>query len=309
MENIEDLVATSDNLSEIKRSLVSAVPCDPPEAKTELEAKSFSDLLVIYVGWIDRFIEPRKRQVMVWDGFWTEKARSHIDEIADIVARSEAGDDLTPYLSPRVHSSGYAPNEKNRSGIVFGGKDRALNAYGVHHLHYFPASKSGKRSKSSKELLFVRVKRDEIQLIMAGDHSSFDDGSLRQAIAEVEVASGNYIRGIVGVTNEVSAAEGEDLLRRGMNTVAEANGLFAVPGLLSAALTSPEHGRHADQMVEVIEKWEPLVRTEEGRRQVCEKFDLDCKPDAAFGWAIEYSTLYLVEKTSHRAVFQVPLRR
>lgn len=309
MGNIEDLVETSDNLSEIRRGIAAAVPCDPPEARRELETKSFSDLLAIYVAWIDRFIEPRKRQVIIGDGFWNERARNRISEIAAIAALSEAGGDLTAYLSPQVHSSGYSPNARTRSGIIVGGKDRALNAYGVHHLHYVAANARGKRSGSSKELLFVRVRRNRMHLIAAGDHGSFDDGSLRQAVADFEVASGNHLRGIVGVTNEVSAAEGEALLRRGINTVAKADGRFAVPGLLSAAMTSPEHRQHADQIIEVIEEWEPLVRTEEGRMQICEKFDLTYNLDTAFGWAIEYSTLYLVEKVSSRAVFHAPLLR
>ncbi|WP_439604121.1 hypothetical protein [Shinella sp.] len=305
MGNIEDLVETSDNLSEIKRGLAAAVPCDRPEAKRELETKSFSDLLAIYVAWVDRLIEPRKRQVIVGDGFWNERARSRISEIAAIASLSEAGGDLTAYLSPQVH----APNKRTRSGIIDGGKDRALNAYGVHHLHYVAANARGKRSGGSKELLFVRVKRTRMHLIMAGDHGSFNDGSLRQAVADFEVASGNHIRGIVGVTNEVSAAEGEALLRRGINTVAKAEGRFAVPGLLSAAMTSPEHRQHADQIVEAIEEWEPLLRTAEGRMQICEDFNLTYKPDTAFGWAIKYSTLYLVEKASSREVFQVQLLR
>ena len=139
--------------------------------------------------------------------------------------------------------------------------------------------------------------------LLLGDHGSFDDGSLRQAVADFEVASGNYIRGIVGVTPEKNAAEGQDLARRGINTATKSEGRFAFPSFLSSALTSVNHLRHTDDIVETIEKWEPLIRTEEGRRQLCEEYGWPFSNSLMFGWSIHYTNLYLVEAGSKRAVF------
>lgn len=303
MGELETLTSTSKNLTDIRNSIVEAIPCDPPSAKEDLRRMSFSDILFVYVGWMDRFIEPRKREPRVWDGFWSEQAVHHARKIDDLAKLSSDGDDLTPYLSSKVHASGFAPNSKNRSGIVIGGKDRALNAYGVHHLHLVPRDGRGKRTAGSDELVFVKTRRDHILFVMLGNHKSFDDGSLRQAVADLEVASGNYIRGIVGVTSEKNAAEGEDLARKGINTVTKARGKFSIPGLLSSALTSEDHLRHTDRMVETIEKWEPLIRTATGRRQLCAEYDVPYEQASVFGWSIRYTNLYLVEVASGRPVF------
>ncbi len=264
---------------------------------------SFSDLLGVYLGWVDRFIEPRRREPRIWDGFWSERAIPHADKIDEIARLSAAGGDLTSFLSPRIHSCGFAPNSINRHGLVIGGKDRALNGYGVHHLHLVPGNTRGKRSGNSDELIFVKVTREFLLFVMLGNHSSMEDGTLRQAVADFEVASGNYIRGIVGVTREITAAQGEDLARKGIGSVTQSNGLFAIPGWLSSALTSLDQQRHSDHMAETIEKWEPLIRTEAGRKLVCREFDFPHRLNATFGWSIKYTNLYLVDEASGRAVF------
>lgn len=303
MGDLEILSSTSSNLADIRRSIIRAIPCEPEAARDDLARMLFSDLLSIYVSWMDRFIEPRKREPRVWEGFWTERAVGHVKEIDALAKLSSDGGDMNPYLSPKIHKSGFAPNSKNRWGIVAGGKDRALNAYGVHHLHLVPGDARGKRTGASDELVFVKTSRDHMLFVMLGNHRSFDDGSLRQAVADLEVASGNYIRGIAGVTLESNAAEGEGLARKGINTVTKSGGKFAIPGLLSSALTSVDHLKHTDRMVETIEKWEPRIRTEEGRRQLCMEYDVPFDKDFVFGWSLRYNNLYLVEVASGQAVF------
>lgn len=308
-QRIDQLVATSANLKEIQNSLIGAIPCDPPAAQEELRSMSFSDLLAVYIGWVDRLIEPRPRQVSVWDGFFTERASSHADEINMLADLFAQGGDLKPYLSPRVSVSGYSPYSKTRSGLVVGGKDRALNAYDVHHLHLIPGNHRGKRKRESSALLFVRVMRDHALFVMCGDHASFDDGTLRQAVSDLEVASGMHIRGISGVSREVNAREGEALARQGINTFTKSNGFYTAPSYLSSALTSMNHRRHADRMLDCIEQWEPLVREEQGRKKICAEFSLPFSKAVTFGWALRYTTLYLVEEQSKNAVFQLPYQR
>jgi hypothetical protein len=306
LEHIEELVTTSLNLKAIREGLIETIPCEPSHAREELRKMAFSDLLAVYIGWVDRLIEPRPREVRVWDGFFTECTQAHADEINSLAGLFERGEDLKPYLSPRVDASGYAPYSKTRSGLIVGGKDRALNAYGAHHLHLFPANKNGKRTGQSKALLFVRVKRDHALFLMCGDHMSFDDGTLRQAVADFNVASGNYVRGISGVSREINAREGEALARNGINALTESQGLFAVPGLLSAALTSMNHRRHADSILDFIEEWEPLFRDDAGRLKICREFDFPHTKNVRFGWSLHYSTLYLVEENSSKALVHLP---
>ncbi len=306
---IEQLVATSENLKEIRGSLIEAIPCVPESARGDLKAMPFSNLLAVYIGWIDRFIEPRPREVRAWNGFYSERALLHAHAINALADKFARGDDLKNHLSPRIHSSGYEPQSRTRTGLVVKGKDRALNAYGVHHLHLVPGNEKGKRSGDSKALLFAKVGLNHVLFLMCGDHGSFDDGTLRQAIADFEVASGNYIRGIEGVSPDVNAREGEALARQGINALTQSAGLYAAPSFLSSAMTSMSHRIHADKMLDIIEQWEPLLRDEGGRRQICEEFGFPFSETARFGWAMQYTTLYLVEAQSGQAVFQVPYNR
>ncbi|MEI3804061.1 hypothetical protein V6R85_06045 [Agrobacterium sp. CCNWLW32] len=270
---------------------------------------SFSDLLAVYIGWVDRLIEPRPREVRAWDGFFTSRTASHADKIAAIAELFTQGEDLKPYLSPRVNISGYSPYSATRSGLIAAGKDRALNAYDTHHLHLVPSNEKGKRKGHSKELLFVKVKRDHVLFVMCGDHASFDDGTLRQAVSDLEVASGMHIRGISGVSRETDAREGEALARQGINTFTQSNGFYTAPSYLSSSLTSMNHRIHADRMLDCIEQWEPRLREEKGRKEICAEFSFPFSKAATFGWAVRYTTLYLVEEQSKRAVFQLPYHR
>ncbi|WP_163001241.1 hypothetical protein [Pannonibacter phragmitetus] len=306
MHDLESLCSTSQNLTEIRNSIINAIPCDPLTARGELSQKSFEDLLSIYVAWVDRFIEPRKRTPIAWPGLWSEGAKRHRKQIHNLAELSASGGDFTPFLSPRILTCGFAPLSINRRGITLDDKDRALNAYGVHHLHLSPGNGRGKRKGSSDELLFVKIRRDCMVFLMLGTHRSFDDGTLRQAVADFERLSGNYVRTIFGSNMTRCAAEGEDLLRKGLNSFAHSGGHFVVPGMISSNLTSEEHLRHTDMMLEAIETWEPLIRTGKGRQELCEEYNVPFNPELTFAWSVIYTSLCLVEVESGRAVFVIP---
>jgi hypothetical protein len=300
---IDELVSTSENLSDIRASLINAIPCSEYD-RHQLGRMGFSNLLMVYAAWRDRFISPRRRTVQAWDGFWTARVNDHVAAITNIASISEAGGELTPYLSPRVHVEGFSPRASKAGGLIVGSKDRALNAYRVHHLHLVPANSKGKRSGESKALLFVRVFRSYLNLIYLGDHRSFDDGTLRQAVADAEVANDEHIRGIDGVSRNVSAAEGEALLRRGVNTLTASGGKWAFTGGLSTAMTSLWHRRDVDRILITIEELEPLTRTPEGRMEICRRFGVEYDEGLRFGWGLEHLNLFLVEVNSRRAVAQ-----
>ena len=214
-------------------------------------------------------------------------------DIAKMMSLVEQGEDLTPYLSHRPHPH----------------RDRALNGYGLHHLHFLP--RAGKRRKgNSNALLYVRVERHRMHFVLCGDHSSFDDGTLRQAAADYAVATGYHIGGIVGVTPELSAVEGEDLLRRSnVNSAMASGGRWAYPSFMTLAGVSLFTVQHVDQITFTIEKWEPQIRTEEGRRALCAKYGIEYLPEKSFGWAIDHANLYMVDSLTQRPVFMVPWQR
>lgn len=291
---LDQLVASSANLSAIQAGIIDCLAeGGTPQVRTALELLDSADLLLAYVNWVDGTITQRPREVVMWDGFWrTGRAKDHTPDIARLANLVESGGDLTPYLSHRPYPH----------------KDRALNGYNLHHLHFAP--KVGKRRKGeSNALLYVRTERHRMHFVTCGDHRSFNDGTLRQAVADYEVARGNYVRGIVGVTLDLSAEEGEDMLRRRANTVAKSGGKWVSPSFLSMAGTSLFATQHVDRMTIAIERWEPSIRTEDGRRFVCEKFGIEYLPSKEFGWGIEHANLYLVDALTRRPVFMVPWHR
>lgn len=293
---LDELVAGSANLTAIRSSLIDWLARDGsnrPKVRAELEGLDFGELLHAYIRRADGLITERRREVLLWDGFWgAGRAQEHRADIARLVELIERGDDLSPYLSPKPYPE----------------KDRALNAYNTHHLHFVPTAR-GRRSGDSNSLLYVRVERHRLHLVLCGDHRSFDDGSLRQAVADFDAENGHYIRGIVGVSRDFSASEGEAMLRKGVNVMTKSGDHWAAPGMLSTDMTSIDHLRHADEITIAIEEWEPKLRTDEGRRALCDLIFIEYTSDCSFGWALHGADLYLAEERSGVGALCVPWRR
>ena len=122
---------------------------------------------------------------MAWVSSTRNIFEAHRKAIYDLAEKIEAGQDLTPFLSDRVHRYGYVGLKtrtgKKRRGPEWEDKDYALNAYETHHLHL--------DTKGTEELLYVRFSRDGAFFVMLGNHDSFDDGTLAQAVAEMHVGT------------------------------------------------------------------------------------------------------------------------
>jgi hypothetical protein len=63
-------------------------------------------------------------------------------------------------------------------------KDFALNAYEAHHLHFKKMDARGRRSHSN-DLLYVKVLRDTACVLMLGEHRSFHNGTLEEAVLQM----------------------------------------------------------------------------------------------------------------------------
>lgn len=293
---LDELVQSSPNLSAMRADIVGYLAGDSasPTWRHELESLDLAGLLRAYVNWVDGMISQRPREVVIWDGFWRDgRAAKHIPDIAQMACRVEQGEDLLPYVSHRPHPH----------------RDRALNGYGLHHLHFLP--RTGKRRKgNSNALLYVRVERHRMHFVLCGDHRSFDDGSLRQAAADYAVQTGYALNGTVGITPKLSAVEGEAMLRRhNVNSAVASGNRWAFPSMMTAAGTSIFAVQHVDQMTLTIEEWEPQIRTEEGRRTLCAQYGIEYLPEKSLGWAIDHANLYMVDVLTERTVFMVPWQR
>lgn len=301
---IDELVATSENLSCIKESIALSIPCEPDtqNGRANLKNKSFDELLLGYVNWCDRSIAPRPRATVFHPGFWQSgSAYQFRREIFSIAAESESGRDLQPWLSPDIGKIGFVQSSDHAS-LKFGVKDVALIAYGIHHLHLKPARQSGKRCGKSDELIFAVASRNQLRFLTFGTHESFYDGTVEQAKAELLFLQGLHLRDVVGMSYALNAKERQIHLRRGVNTLTPINGVYVSAGLISTAGTSLRHQQHVDGLIETIEDLEPKIRERFGRKQICRTFDLPFDADMRFGWALKYADLYLVETKSRRAI-------
>lgn len=295
---IDQLVLSSKRVSDLRDWMIETVPCLPAtkETKDQLRQLSINRLMRVYINWIDRFVPPEKRQPMVWDGFWTRNnPREYADQINTIINKLRFGKDLTPHLSQRIHTHGFVPCTQKRKGINWGDKDMVLNAYDLHHLHLTPATKNGKRKGGSVPLLYVGVSRAEVLLLMLGDHNSFDDGSIANAVAEHRAQAGFVLNGVTGLTNYVTAKESQQLARRGVSTAQMVGDKATIGPMVTSAGTAIDHVRHVDRCCDIIETIEEVIDDRDhliSRLDLAEK-DVPQEPD--WCWQFYYANLFLVE--------------
>jgi hypothetical protein len=236
---------------------------------------------------------------MEWDGFWTNgQPLKHVQELNRLIDLMRSGGDLTPYLSTRA-MVGYSSKpgmawQEGKSGHL----DMALNAYGVHHLHLKPASDNGKRSGGSNELLFVGVSRDEVLLLLLGDHSSMKDGTLHRAVVNHKAGGIWTLKGVVAPDESHTDVEAVQLLRRGVSAPGVAGDKVVVAGLLSAAGTSLEHGLWADRICDFIEEQDGQLDTPQFRARIRNEWGVPVSDDAPLSWCFSHADFGLLNEST-----------
>jgi len=283
-------------LRQFHERVAGLIPCDPEDERADLHTMGLTELLGHYVNWADRYVAPRPRRVVTWDGLLRRgSAEPHRDAVRALVGKIEAGDDLKPFLSDRVDRFGYVrpkvyKNNKSR-GAEWLDKDHALNAYETHHLHL--------SSKGTKALLYVCFSRDDAFLVMVGDHKSFRDGTLAQAIAEARVGTSYEPNGILGLARERATHEENNKLQwRGFSTFLHVDGHTVIGAMLATTGTSPVHTRHADRMILLIEELDPQLDEPSFGREWFEQNGMTYPATPSFEWAVQYCDLYLIETTT-----------
>lgn len=303
-------------LFEFHQWLLRKIPCypDTAEVRNELATLRPDALVSAYMNWIDRYIPPRPRKVMVWDGFWTRNnplARS--EDLNAIIGASRSGEDLTPYLSHRIHTRGFTTRNGKR-GIKWadgnsGDKDLALNAYDVHHLHFRPTNPRGRQIESDKALLYVGISRSEMLLLMLGDHNSFNDGTLHQAVSEHRLIAGYDLKGVVAPRQPPSHRESNTLLRHGVAAPGVVGEALVVAGIVSTAGTSIRHTFHADHIGRLLEDWDPRLDFAAGREAIRDKTSITLSEGGPYQWRFWHGDFGLVDHGSEAAYCLVPWRR
>jgi hypothetical protein len=284
----------SPRLLTFHETLATSIPCEPASARAVLHQMSTPELLVRYLNWADRFVAPRPRRVITWEGFVRHgSAQLHREAVYGLAEKIEAGDDLTPFLSKKIRRFGYVmPEDDKRKphGVEWRDKDYALNAYDTHHLHL------GKNR--TRALLYVSFSRGDALLVMVGDHSSFDDGTLAQAIAQCRVGTPLELKGIRLPPQPDAVREKNQLQRHGFSTAFTVGERAVMGALLTGAGTAVRHTVHAKGILRAIKKIEPQLDDP----SFCDKqFQQISRPRPtmpAFQWEMRHCDLCLTETTA-----------
>jgi hypothetical protein len=271
------------------KKLTDLIPCEPEAARGDLHRMSTPELLVRYLNWADRYVAPRPRNVRTWDGFLRHgSGELHREAVYELAKKIEAGDDLTPFLSDRIARRGYMPSKPQ--GIEWEDKDYALNAFDTHHLHLKPTG--------TDALLYVCFSRNDAVLVMLGDHKSFDDDSLAQAVAECRVGTVLEFKGVLGSPPQRTMREQNRLQRYGFSTTFQVGDHTVMGAMVSSAGTSGLHTMHANHIVREIKKLEPQLDEPSFCRELFGQSSTPYPATPVFEWTMQHCDLCLVEMTA-----------
>lgn len=257
-------------------------------------------VLGAYVEHIDRGIARRPRSVIIWDRFWDSfDLERHGADVAALVRLFEVGDDLSSYLSNKAVQKRPKPKRSRKPprGINWTEKDMALNGYGFHHLHLRPMKRSGKRSGASDDLLFVRLRRDDVALIHVGNHKSFHDGSLAKAAAEMKADLEDVLIGESGGASW-QPSDAVNALVRGYNVGVDVDGKCVIPHTVSLAGTSFVHTRYADECADRIEALETAMMEMGRLNDVFAGWGIGLTGNEQWEWEFDHADLVLIDRTT-----------
>ncbi|MGH2861466.1 MAG: hypothetical protein ACRDLT_08155 [Solirubrobacteraceae bacterium] len=244
---------------------IEAAACDylrskmRPDASSELAAMGLRQLLGIYWTWRERFPESRPRTAhrsaeLARSG----KSLDYAAELAELIRKIEAGENLTAHLSTRVDFDFISGQERQslRPAQRDADHDRMLAAWGIHHLHLSSEPGPGTFNKRGSDLLYVIFRSDDAYLLGIYTHSDWT----RRELVEVAVSNwpdaglflgSNYA---LGVTTHFTDGDRRKLRAHGVNDFVEIDGVVWMPASIgvTAAGTSMTAARRAMAYMEEL---------------------------------------------------------
>ncbi len=173
-------------LKQLRRELVKAIPRVPNDRATldALRVMSVGQLIIHFLCWRLRFVEPRPRVVEIEpavtnDGRWSNRS----GDVQAFLARVEAGEDLTPWLSLRAYTRAFslAATQTRPDVDRWEDKDFFLFVMGLHHFHLGQIFEKKGHAARTNEIIFAEVTRERFDVVALTDHDVFgnnSDGSL-----------------------------------------------------------------------------------------------------------------------------------
>jgi hypothetical protein len=167
----------------LRTELVKTIPRVPNDRASlvHMQQKPLVDLIIDYVNWCARYIGARPRTITVEpaaqaDPRWAAMA-APIEAFLNKVRR---GEDLTPHLSIKPHTRGYAPAARAAGAAPedrWSDKDFLLHSMNYHHFHLDATGGPGGHGQGPDDLIFAEVTRDTFKVIAIFRHEVFDHDS------------------------------------------------------------------------------------------------------------------------------------
>lgn len=299
-------------LRQLREGIARLIPCMPEDVRPDLLGMDLPEVLLRYLSWADRHVAPRPRRVVNRDEFLATVNPDHTAAVSRLCFQIEAGDDLKPYLSDQIDQYGYVrprtTGDRPR-GVEWGDKDYALNNYDTHHLHLGERIRADGWSDRTRALLYVTFSRDEAFLVLLGDHASFDNGVLAQAVGTVRVGTGYEIRGVVGISTDRSDRERNTLQRYGISTIQPTSSGFVMGGMTSTMGISTLLVMHSNRCIRSLRELDPKLDDADFGKDLFDQLGKKSPNNPVWSWGMDSCDLILVEETTATGFRSVLWRR
>jgi len=284
--------------------------CDPATVAA-LEAQSIPHLLITWLNWRSRWIEPHPRTVLRSPQFDANPiTRSKADEIELLIEEIERGDDLSRRLSKAVRIGFTLPKKgkakplgpRNRPDL-----DMLLNDWRVHHLHIGKNEDEEGFIERGGLALFAVFRMDEAYLINIYDHNSWG----MKEVIEISVRSWPNAELFLDLKSispsrgdGCSDAERLQLRNHGFVTFAEVDGkVYVGTGGISNAGYSVRINRTASQIMRTIDIFEREVALDDSRvRHLCTSHGIVLPGEPIFDFAFFGNEFGVIERASQAAI-------
>ena len=189
----EDLVDEIENV--VRRRIISKMP---PDSSGDLSTMRLRELLGIYWTWRGRFPSARPRMVhRSRELNASPQAQQYASELAELVRKMEAGEDLTPNLGDRVETAYISEQQRpsvqppNRREAD---RDKMLAAWGIHHLHFSSAPGEGGFTARGPDLLYAMLQPDDAYLLGIYTHNDWARKELVEVIVNNWPDAGLFLK-------------------------------------------------------------------------------------------------------------------
>lgn len=244
----------------IRSEVLRVVPFDRDDRTLadQLAAMPTRELLVRFINWRDRLIQPVVRRV-----HWSQElahnpiATAFLSVLSSIDEKIRRGDDVNPHLSNRVEeglSVAQMPGKLNRRGDL----DLLLSEWGIHHLHLSLEPWQPGFLGRTRELLFAAFTVSDCYFIDILNHGDWTKKHL------VEVIFANWpragllleLKGVVGLAAQTSDRDRAKLRASGVSAMIEVGGHFFVArtGGLSTAGTSARASLSSGRLLKALQR-------------------------------------------------------